>query len=310
MAKARAIKGIEWNGPAADGIRRVLIQRLDEMCSFREAALDWKDPEGVHSMRVASRRLRSALRDFMPYIQKRGLGSTLKQIRSIADALGEVRDQDVAIMALHNLESKATPEIANALQDILESRKEIRRLARNQLESKLANGQLKLLSDDFSKAVAKATQSSDKQSVVSYRRMAREVIRDRLKDFEKLSDSLYTPFESEPLHEMRIAGKRLRYAIELFAEGWDPKILNFAKRAARLQSTLGEVHDCDIWIQSFGTQIVKAKKAKHKEGVDAFTWILCHFIGTRTRNLQKSFTLWKLWDSNDTSNELRDLIKP
>jgi len=72
---------------------------------------------------------------------------------------------------------------------------------------------------------------------------------------------------------------------------------------------LGEVHDFDIWIESFGTQIVKAKKAKHKEGVDAFTWILCHFMGTRTRNLQKSFTLWKLWDSNDTSNELRDLIK-
>jgi CHAD domain-containing protein len=310
MAKARAIKGIDWNGPATDGIRRVLIQRLDEMCSFRQAALDWKDPEGVHSMRVASRRLRSSLRDFMPYIRKRGLGSTLKQIRSIADALGEVRDQDVAIMALHNLASKATPEIANVLQDILESRKEIRRLARKQLEDRLAHDQLKLLSDDFSKVVDKATGTSDKQSALSYRRVARDVIRDRLQDLEKLSDGLYTPFESELLHEMRIAGKRLRYAIELFAEGWDPKILNIAKRAARLQSTLGQVHDCDIWIASFGTQIVKAKKAKHKEGVDAFTWILCHFIGTRTRQLQKCFTLWKLWDSNGTSNELRDLIKP
>jgi len=310
MAKARAIKGIDWNGPAADGIRRVLIQRLDEMCSFRKAALDWKDPEGVHSMRVASRRLRSVLRDFMPYIRKRGLGSTLKQIRSIADALGEVRDQDVAIMALHSLASKATPEIANALQDILESRKEIRRLARKQLEDRLAHDQLKLLSDDFSRVVDKATGTSDKQSAMSYRRVARDVIRDRLQDLEKLSDGLYTPFESEPLHEMRIAGKRLRYAIELFAEGWDPKILNFAKRAARLQSELGQVHDCDIWIESFGTQILKAKKAKHHEGVDAFSWMLCQFMRTRTHHLQKCFTLWKLWDSIGASNELRDLIKP
>jgi CHAD domain-containing protein len=310
MAKARAIKGIDWNGPAADGIRRVLIQRLDEMCSFRNAALDWKDPEGVHSMRVASRRLRSALRDFMPYIRKRGLGSTLKQIRSIADALGEVRDQDVAIMALHNLASKATPEIAIALQDLLESRKEIRRLVRKQLEDRLAHDQLKLLSDDFSKAVDKATGTSDKQSAMSYRRVARDVIRDRLQDFEKLGDGLYTPFESERLHEMRIAGKRLRYAIELFAEGWDTKILNVAKRAARLQSSLGLLHDCDVWIESFGTQIVKAKRAKHQHEVDAFTWILCHFTSTRTRHLHKCFTLWKLWDSNGTSNELRDLIKP
>ena len=62
---------------------------------------------------------------------------------------------------------------------------------------------------------------------------------------------------------MRIAGKRLRYAIELFAEGWDPKILNFAKRAARLQSTLGLLHDCDI-NAGFGIEIVKAKKAKRQ----------------------------------------------
>src|SRR6476620_7230525 len=119
MAKAKQIR-IRCNAPASIGIKLVLMTRFEELLGWREVALDWTDPEGVHSMRVASRRLRSALRDFMPYIQKRGLGSTLKQIRSIADALGEVRDQDVAIMALHNLASKATPEIANALQDLLE----------------------------------------------------------------------------------------------------------------------------------------------------------------------------------------------
>ena len=124
MAKARAIKGIDWNlGPATDGIRRVLIQRLDEMF-ISTGGFDWKDPEGVHSMRVASRRLRSSLRDFMPYIRKRGLGSTLKQIRSIADALGEVRIKTWQSWR-YTPGIKSDSEIANVLQDILESRKEI-----------------------------------------------------------------------------------------------------------------------------------------------------------------------------------------
>src|SRR5215213_8322656 len=97
MAKAKRIRGIDCNAPAPAGMKLVLVTRFAELQAWREAALDWTDPEGVHSMRVASRRLRSALRDFMPYIRKRPLAQMLKQLRSIADALGEVRDQDVAI---------------------------------------------------------------------------------------------------------------------------------------------------------------------------------------------------------------------
>ncbi|HEX5966530.1 MAG TPA: CHAD domain-containing protein, partial [Pyrinomonadaceae bacterium] len=92
MAKAKRIKGIDCKDAAPAGIRLVLQTRFEEMYGFRQAALDWSDPEGVHSMRVASRRLRSAMRDFMPYLRQRGLTPVLKQTKSIAAALGEVRD--------------------------------------------------------------------------------------------------------------------------------------------------------------------------------------------------------------------------
>ena len=39
---------------------------------------------------------------------------------------------------------------------------------------------------------------------------------DRLREMEKMSDNLYKPFRIEPLHEMRIAAKRLRYALDFF----------------------------------------------------------------------------------------------
>ena len=63
------------------------------------------------------------------------------------------------------------------------------------------------------------------------------MIRDRLQDLEKPERRfVHASLESELLHEMRIAGKRLRYAIELFAEGWDPKILKH--REARRTTTV------------------------------------------------------------------------
>src|SRR5262245_5554699 len=134
MAKAHRVKGIDCKDPAGVAIRLVLIERFAEMSGLRQEALNWEDAEGVHSMRVASRRLRSAVRDFMPYINKRGLAPTLKQIKTIADALGEVRDQDVAIPALETLASKAPAKVAEALKDVIAKRKEARLDARKELE--------------------------------------------------------------------------------------------------------------------------------------------------------------------------------
>src|SRR6185295_5909278 len=129
MAKAQQIKGVDCQAAANIGIRLVLLERFDELQSFRHEALKWEDIEGVHSMRVASRRLRSALRDFGPYIKKRGLAQTLKRIKAVADSLGEVRDQDVAITALESLASKTSPDVSKALEHVIEQRKEVRQEA-------------------------------------------------------------------------------------------------------------------------------------------------------------------------------------
>src|ERR1043165_4037592 len=90
MAKAKRIR-IKCNAPATAGIKLVLVTRFDELLSWRDATLDWSDPEGVHSMRVASRRLRSALRDFLPYVRKRRLGSVLKELKQLAATRSEER---------------------------------------------------------------------------------------------------------------------------------------------------------------------------------------------------------------------------
>lgn len=309
MAKAKRVKGVNCNAAAAEGIRLVLQTRFEEMYALPKAAMNWDDPEGVHSMRVASRRLRSALRDFTPYLRKSGLRTLQKEIRSIADALGEVRDQDVAIMALEKTAARAPKEAAAAIEHLIAGRKEIREGARTKLKSALRKDQLKALMSKFSSAVEVATplpKNSNAANAPTYLKMARSVILERLRELEKLSDSLYRPFEVDPLHDMRIAAKRLRYAIELFQSCWGRSMKAYAKRVARLQTALGALHDCDVWVESVGEEMLKAKKLKQMDHTGGLEWLLNHFMHHRTKYLRQAFNLWREWEADEVSNKLRE----
>ena len=305
MAKAKRIKGINCKSVASAGIKLVLLTRFEELCSFQTMALDWTDPEGVHSMRVASRRLRSALRDFMPYLRKRPLAHVLKQLRSIADALGEVRDQDVAIEALEAMVSKAPAQFSSSLKQFIETRKQVREQMRDELKAILEGSELKQLESEFIAGVDGAAATHAGSPAITFQTMSREIILERLKEFEALTVGLLNPFEIETLHEMRIAAKRLRYALELFQECWGRAISGYAKRIARIQGALGDLHDCDVWIESLGKHIINARKHKQHDQVAALMWLLSHLVKLRTKHLRQAFARWREWDAHESSEKLR-----
>lgn len=306
MAAPNLIKGIDCNEAAGDGIRKALCGRFDEMYVLKSKALKWKDPEGVHSMRVASRRLRSAIGDFAPYMNKRRLSSALKEIRTIADALGEVRDQDVALIALEEMSAEAPNDLSKTLHEFIDARKEVRDDARKELKEILVEDRLKDLKTNFDEALNLATDAADP---LSFADMARAIVRDRLKDMEKLSSSFYRPTEPAQLHEMRIAGKRLRYAIELFETCWGSQIARFAKQAARLQAALGTVHDCDVWIESFRKEVTESRRSKDVERIKTFNWLFTHFNNLRHKQLAEAFSLWTTWEETDTHGALLEALK-
>jgi len=305
MAKAKRIKGINCKSVASAGIKLVLLTRFNELSGFQGAALDWSDPEGVHSMRVASRRLRSALRDFMPYLRKRPLASVLKQLRSIADALGEVRDQDVALAALEGMQTHAPAAIPDGLKQFIESRKQLREQARDELKAILEGNEIRELEAEFIAGIDEATVTHDGAAQISFQKMSQEIILERLKEFEALSNGLLNPFEIETLHEMRIAAKRLRYAIELFQQCWGRAISGYAKRIARIQGALGDLHDCDVWIESLGKHIINARKHKQQDQVAALMWLLNHLVKLRTKHLRQAFARWREWETHEASEKLR-----
>ena len=325
MAKPKQIAGIDCDASAAGGIRLVLMFRLEEMCSLRDEALDFDDPEGVHDMRVASRRLRSALRDFMPYLSKRHITSSLHEIKNVADALGRVRDQDVALLALEKLAEKAPPLVVASINRFAELRRQKRKEARAALLRTLDPNTLAALRSSFANSLEaaidpavrrKSRQGARNGTLVTYRDLARMTILNRLEDLEKLSDSLYHPLSIKPLHRMRIAAKRLRYALELFERCWGQQAALFAKKVAGLQSALGELHDCDLWIDNFGNDLSQAEKQRGTSGAEAveddhaaaYIWLLGHFVRLRTKHFRNALARWYEWETRGFSARLRNTL--
>ena len=100
MAKAREIPGLTTDLPYGEVAARVVEVRTDELIEHSTGVLDMSDIEGVHAMRVATRRLRAAIEVFRPCFPKAEAKAALRDVKSLADALGERRDRDVAIDAL------------------------------------------------------------------------------------------------------------------------------------------------------------------------------------------------------------------
>jgi CHAD domain-containing protein len=74
---------------------------------------------------------------------------------------------------------------------------------------------------------------------------ARRIAEVRQAELESFIPKVLDPAEKKALHDMRIAAKRLRYVLELFAPALDEDTRATGKRARALQEALGEIHDCD-----------------------------------------------------------------
>ena len=108
MAKASEVHGIEPDIPYAAAAARIVATRAEEVLEHSRGVLDVGDIERVHDMRVATRRLRAALEAFRPCFPRGEFKVALRDVKEIADALGERRDRDVTIAALEDFAQELT----------------------------------------------------------------------------------------------------------------------------------------------------------------------------------------------------------
>lgn len=133
MAPARPIPDLRCDESFRRSAGKVIWTRFEEMMSYRDAALG-PDPEGIHDMRVASRRLRAAIELFRDVFPQRRLRPLLRQVKDLADALGEVRDLDVMIQRLDKDVKGRPPAQRLVLKELTTEMTSGRAAARERLE--------------------------------------------------------------------------------------------------------------------------------------------------------------------------------
>ena len=239
-----------------DSIRRfaadALLPRLERMWKEARGVRGGSDIEHVHKMRVASRRLRTALNLTASALPPGELPAWIKQVRRITRALGAARDADVQIAFLEEFTAiHVAPELQPGLSRLLirlrQRRHELRDGVLAALDQFEASGVLeamrRVLHDD-----AERDDHRDDASVNLIRHAALEISR-RLDDMLAFEPFLSRPDRKHEHHRMRIAAKRLRYSMETFAPLYSGKLKKPINAVRRIQELLGDVHDCDVWIE-------------------------------------------------------------
>ena len=118
MAKARDIPGIEPDATFREAAASAIEVRADEVFAFRDRALDTSDIEGVHDMRVATRRLRAVMEIFAVCFPKEQHRRALKEVKELADTLGERRDPDVMIDGLEKVAQSLGPADRSGIRQL------------------------------------------------------------------------------------------------------------------------------------------------------------------------------------------------
>jgi CHAD domain len=97
--KARRVKKLDPAASLAENAARMVLVRLDEMCSFAPKAIDQRKVKAQHDMRIAAKRLRYVL-EATEFCFGRSGQTARRRARDLQDVLGELHDCDVMLPRL------------------------------------------------------------------------------------------------------------------------------------------------------------------------------------------------------------------
>jgi len=286
MAKPIRIAGLLRRTPIARAASKILRATLQDLLEKVPDARSGDPDKGIHDLRVAVKRFREALRLFRAVLRKKTFRRHREWIEELNDALGEVRDRDVALAQLRKLTAGPAEPPGSVAR--LRARLESERLAsagalaamldRLQLEGVPA--QLAASIDSLELEAAPGRQTYD---------FARERLRERLLGVRARWSAARREATPESLHRVRIGNKRLRYAIE-------PLVRRLYRSASRFHDVLGDLHDADSMVVMLETSMAGASNAERR----AWEGLSVKVIRGRRVALRKAFSLADklepLWD--------------
>jgi len=265
---------VPWNLPLPEAILRILRHSFQHFLDNHPAVTLSGEPESIHQMRVAIRRLRSAIRMFSPVLRFEGANSLLESLKALFAKLGEVREADVFV-------GETLPCITQAglgarlesvlLRRITAFRDHVYREARNELMSPEVARLVVQLNDwietgNWLKAdrpidVLLVERSAEDFAVPRMRALYAKLLKQGSKARNGTLDDW---------HRTRVAAKKLRYAGEPLFGALAPKIdaERLSKQLSRLQTSLGRLNDLQT-VTPFLARVRPYVQARSRRGFEA-----------------------------------------
>lgn len=207
------------------------------------------DPEGVHRMRVATRRLRSTLKTFRDHWEAERAAHLRAELKWLADLLGGVRDGQVLTRRLADAADREGPEFAPVGERLRSHLGATVDSGRDALNAALDDSRYLRLLDDLDALVDPKTTAGRSVPARSRLRRARKA----LAKADGLLDAASRPpagggdeHRDEHLHDARKAYKQARYAVEVFVPQVGAPAKGLAARLTRLQDVLGDHQDSAV----------------------------------------------------------------
>jgi CHAD domain-containing protein len=246
LALLRQHRGLDGHLPLTSVGRHAVHRHLRKLRKSEPIARDGADPEGVHTMRTATRRLRTTLRilEESPDFDRKLLATLRKGLKRLARVLGDVRDLDVFLERVDDFAGEH-PEQHDGLGVLRKELRTRRETARAELMGFLESHRLRHLLDELEAFAVGRIAMPQRERPQLVRHFAGSAIWGRYEEVLNFETALA---DAPPvtLHALRIACKRLRYTLELFEGELGKGTQPLVKALVKVQDHLGALQDAVV----------------------------------------------------------------
>jgi CHAD domain-containing protein/transposase len=245
---SRKLPGLLSDDSLTEAGRKVLRQHFEDMVAQGENAGLGEDPEVVHKMRVATRRMRSAFEVFEGAFTEKSVRFFRKPLKRTGKALGRVRDLDVLLLHMKEYASGLTADDAAAFQPLITAWEEERTAHLHALTEYLRSDQYAVFCNQFGTFVRSDGKGSapEREIYDGIRKRigerAPELVISRYTDMLAFDAHVATA-TLDRLHALRIQCKKLRYTLEFLQEVLGPQAKKIIRHVTAMQDYLGHLQD-------------------------------------------------------------------
>jgi CHAD domain-containing protein len=260
---------------------------LDGMRKSLPKALENADGKAVHQTRVATRRVRAAVELMRPLLTDGDCGAMRKVLKKVRKRLGPVRDFDVM---LHQLRRLTPAKLAEARQWLIERLTEERSARQRDAAKRSASKVLGKLG----KWWGVCEEMSAAADAVAF--LLAQSVHEQMDAFAEKADRLAARDEGirQDPHELRIAGKALRYTLEMAGTAGVQLPKEVTRAFKRMQDALGSWHDDVVLAEWMMSTSVRQRLAHHDARLQGQVLELAGKVLDRAeRELEKFAQMWR-----------------